>query len=53
MRSASLASDAKVSLIVTLFINSNSAMAAKSFASEFKVPIITGGGALMTLGVPG
>ena len=38
-----LASDQKISLIY-LFINSNSAMAAKSFASEFKVPIITGGG---------
>ena len=45
-----LASDPKVSLIY-LFINSNSAMAAKSFASEFKVPIITGGGADV-LGVP-
>lgn len=45
-----LASDPKVSLIY-LFINSNSAMAAKSFASEFKVPIITGGGA-DALGVP-
>ena len=39
-----LASDPAVSLIY-LFINSNSAMAAKSFASEFKVPIISGGGA--------
>jgi branched-chain amino acid transport system substrate-binding protein len=45
-----LASDPKISLIY-LFINSNSAMAAKSFASEFKVPIITGGGADV-LGVP-
>ncbi len=39
-----LAGDPSVSLIY-LFINSTSAMAAKSFASEFKVPIITGGGA--------
>jgi branched-chain amino acid transport system substrate-binding protein len=39
-----LASDPQIALIY-LFINSNSAMAAKSFASEFKVPIITGGGA--------
>ena len=39
-----LASDPQTALIY-LFINSNSAMAAKSFASEFKVPIITGGGA--------
>jgi branched-chain amino acid transport system substrate-binding protein len=45
-----LASDPQVALIY-LFINSNSAMAAKSFASEFKVPIITGGGADV-LGVP-
>jgi branched-chain amino acid transport system substrate-binding protein len=45
-----LASDPSVSLIY-LFINSNSAMAAKSFASEFKVPIISGGGA-DTLGKP-
>jgi branched-chain amino acid transport system substrate-binding protein len=39
-----LAADASVNLIF-LFVNSNSAMAAKSFASEFKVPIISGGGA--------
>jgi branched-chain amino acid transport system substrate-binding protein len=45
-----LASDPQTALIY-LFINSNSAMAAKSFASEFKVPIITGGGADV-LGVP-
>lgn len=45
-----LASDPRTALIY-LFINSNSAMAAKSFASEFKVPIITGGGA-DTLGIP-
>jgi branched-chain amino acid transport system substrate-binding protein len=45
-----LASDPQIALIY-LFINSNSAMAAKSFASEFKVPIITGGGADV-LGVP-
>ena len=45
-----LASDPQVALIY-LFINSNSAMAAKSFASEFKVPIITGGGA-DALGIP-
>jgi len=45
-----LASDPQIALIY-LFINSNSAMAAKSFASEFKVPIITGGGADV-LGIP-
>ena len=45
-----LASDPQTSLIY-LFINSNSAMAAKSFASEFKVPIITGGGTDV-LGIP-
>ena len=39
-----LAADPSISLIY-LFINSNSAMAAKSFASEYKVPIISGGGA--------
>jgi branched-chain amino acid transport system substrate-binding protein len=39
-----LAGNPAVSLIY-LFINSNSAMAAKAFASEFKVPIISGGGA--------
>ena len=39
-----LASDNSINLIY-LFVNSNSAMAAKSFASEFKVPIISGGGA--------
>jgi branched-chain amino acid transport system substrate-binding protein len=39
-----LASDNSINLIF-LFVNSNSAMAAKSFASEFKVPIISGGGA--------
>jgi branched-chain amino acid transport system substrate-binding protein len=39
-----LAADPSITLIY-LFINSNSAIAAKSFASEFKVPIISGGGA--------
>jgi branched-chain amino acid transport system substrate-binding protein len=39
-----LAGDNSISLIY-LFVNSNSAMAAKAFASEFKVPIISGGGA--------
>lgn len=39
-----LAGDPKISLIY-LFINSTSATAAKSFASEYKVPIISGGGA--------
>jgi branched-chain amino acid transport system substrate-binding protein len=39
-----LAGDSSINLIY-LFVNSNSAMAAKSFASEFKVPIISGGGA--------
>jgi branched-chain amino acid transport system substrate-binding protein len=45
-----LAGDPSIALIY-LFINSNSAIAAKSFASEFKVPIISGGGA-ETLGRP-
>jgi branched-chain amino acid transport system substrate-binding protein len=45
-----LAGDPSIAMIY-LFINSNSAMAAKSFASEFKVPIISGGGA-DTLGRP-
>src|SRR5262249_13224290 len=31
--------------IIFLNINSSSALAAKAFASEFKVPIVTGGGA--------
>ena len=39
-----LAGDPKISLIYT-FINSTSAIATKSFASEYKVPIISGGGA--------
>ncbi len=39
-----LAGDNSINLLF-LFVNSNSAMAAKSFASEFKVPIISGGGA--------
>jgi branched-chain amino acid transport system substrate-binding protein len=37
--------------IIFLNINSSSALAAKAFASEFKVPIITGGGA-DALGLP-
>jgi branched-chain amino acid transport system substrate-binding protein len=45
-----LAGDPSISMIY-LFINSNSATAAKSSASEFKVPIISGGGA-DTLGKP-
>ncbi|MBV8578005.1 MAG: ABC transporter substrate-binding protein, partial [Acetobacteraceae bacterium] len=39
-----LASDPKTNIIF-LNINSSSALAAKAFASEFKVPIVTGGGA--------
>ncbi|MBV9747908.1 MAG: ABC transporter substrate-binding protein [Acetobacteraceae bacterium] len=39
-----LAGQPEIALIY-LFINSTSAMAAKSFASEYKVPIISGGGA--------
>jgi branched-chain amino acid transport system substrate-binding protein len=45
-----LASDSKVRLIYTL-VNSNSAMAVKSIASEFKVPIVSSG-AVEELGVP-
>ena len=45
-----LAGNPKVALI-QLYISSSSALAAKSFASEYKVPIITGGGA-DTLGIP-
>jgi branched-chain amino acid transport system substrate-binding protein len=45
-----LASDKDVKLIYMLG-NSNSGLAIKSFASEYKVPIITGGGA-DTLGIP-
>lgn len=45
-----LASDPSVKLIY-MFGNSNSGLAIKSFASEYKVPIITGGGA-DTLGFP-
>ena len=45
-----LASDPKIMLIY-LMIPSNSALAVKQFASEYKVPIISGGGA-DTLGVP-
>jgi branched-chain amino acid transport system substrate-binding protein len=45
-----LASDPSVKLIY-MFGNSNSGLAIKSFASEYKVPIITGGGA-DTLGYP-
>lgn len=45
-----LAGDPKTSLIY-IFTNSNSAIAIKSFASEYKVPIISGGGADV-LGVP-
>ncbi len=45
-----VASDPSVSLIYAL-TNSNSAMAIKSIASEFKVPIISSG-AVETLGVP-
>jgi branched-chain amino acid transport system substrate-binding protein len=39
-----LAGDPKTNIIY-LNLNSNSALATKTFASEFKVPIITGGGA--------
>ena len=39
-----VAGDPSISLVY-LFINSTSAMAAKSFASEFKAPVISGGGA--------
>src|SRR6185437_14937627 len=39
-----VAGDPSINLVY-LFINSTSAMAAKSFASEFKVPVISGGGA--------
>jgi branched-chain amino acid transport system substrate-binding protein len=45
-----LASDAAIQLIVQN-TNSSSALATKSFASEYKVPIITGGG-LDALGFP-
>lgn len=45
-----LASDKAVKLIY-MFGNSNSGLAIKSFASEYKVPIISGGGA-DTLGYP-
>ena len=45
-----LASDPKT-ILITLLIPSNSALAVKQFASEYKVPIISGGGA-DTLGVP-
>jgi branched-chain amino acid transport system substrate-binding protein len=45
-----LASDPSVKMIYMLG-NSNSGLAIKSFASEYKVPIITGGGA-DTLGYP-
>jgi branched-chain amino acid transport system substrate-binding protein len=45
-----LASDPQVKMIYMLG-NSNSGLAIKSFASEYKVPIITGGGA-DTLGIP-
>ncbi len=45
-----LASDPAVKLIYMLG-NSNSGLAIKSFASEYKVPIVTGGGA-DTLGYP-
>jgi branched-chain amino acid transport system substrate-binding protein len=45
-----LASDPSVKMIY-MFGNSNSGLAIKSFASEYKVPIITGGGA-DTLGYP-
>ncbi|HVV93724.1 MAG TPA: ABC transporter substrate-binding protein [Hyphomicrobiales bacterium] len=45
-----LAADPAVKLIY-MFGNSNSGLAIKSFASEYKVPIITGGGA-DTLGYP-
>jgi len=45
-----LASDASVNLIY-LFIPSNSVMAVKSLASEFKVPIIAGGAA-DAIGIP-
>lgn len=45
-----VASDPSVSLIFAL-TNSNSAMAIKSIASEFKVPIVSGG-AVEALGVP-
>ena len=45
-----LASDPKISVIM-MFSNSNAGLAIKPFASEYKVPIISGGGA-DTLGVP-
>ena len=45
-----LASDPSVTLIYAL-VNSSSAMAIKSIASEFKVPIVSSG-AVETLGVP-
>ena len=45
-----LASDPDIKLIY-LLIPSNSALAVKSFASEYKIPIISGGGA-DTLGIP-
>jgi branched-chain amino acid transport system substrate-binding protein len=45
-----LAADSAVKLIY-MFGNSNSGLAIKSFASEYKVPIISGGGA-DTLGYP-
>jgi branched-chain amino acid transport system substrate-binding protein len=45
-----VAGDPNIAMIY-LLLNSNSAMATKSFASEYKVPIITGGGA-DSLGIP-
>ena len=45
-----LAADPSIKLVY-LFINSSSAMAVKSLASEFKVPIVSGGAA-DALGVP-
>jgi branched-chain amino acid transport system substrate-binding protein len=45
-----LAGDAQIQLIIQN-TNSSSALAAKSFASEYKVPIISGGG-LDALGIP-
>ncbi len=45
-----LASEPAIQLIV-MNTNSTSALAAKSFASEYKVPIITGGG-IDALGIP-
>lgn len=45
-----LANDKSVNVIM-MFSNSNAGMAIKPFASEFKVPIISGGGS-DTLGIP-